>query len=104
MTYGLGNIYLELLLLCWVVVFIVDLSGITDSVAGWLHRTRLRKPWSCSLCMTWWTGLAWSLATARLSIPVLAYIAALAWAAHYIREVAVCLDDALLRIIHKLLK
>lgn len=99
---GLNDIYFELLLLCWVVVFVVDLSGITDSVAGWLRRPALRKPWSCSLCMTWWTCLAWSLATARFSIPVLAYIAALSWAAHYFREVAVCIDDTLLRIIHKL--
>lgn len=96
------SIYAQLLLLAWVVVFIVDLSGVTDSVAGWLGRERLRKPLSCSLCMTWWTGLAWALATGTFSVGVLAYIAALAWCAQYFRALAVALDDFIKRLINKI--
>lgn len=96
------SIYLQLLLLSWVVVFVVDLSGITDTVAGWLGRKALRKPWSCSLCLTWWCGLIWAAATGCLSWAVVAYIAALAWCAKYLREILVCINDFILRIIHKI--
>lgn len=96
------SIYAQLLLLAWVVVFIVDLSGVTGSVAGWLGRDRLRRPWSCSLCMTWWVCLAWAAATGSLSVPVIAYTAALAWGAQYVRALAVALDDFIKRIIDKI--
>lgn len=76
------NIYIELLLLTVVVVFIVDLSGFTESWTAGLARalsggrsSRLRwsgRPFSCSLCMTWWICLAWALIRGRLTIPVLA--------------------------------
>lgn len=96
------NIYAQLLLIAWVVVFLIDLSGVTGSVAGWLGRERLRRPWSCSLCMTWWTCLAWAAVTGNLSVPVIAFIAVLAWGAQYIRALAVALDDFIKRLINKI--
>ena len=78
------SIYAELPLVAAIVVFIVDLSGFTDSWRGalqrWLHIKALGpvKPFDCSLCMTWWTTLAYALITGNLSLPVVAYCAALA--------------------------
>lgn len=75
--------YIELLLLSAIVIYIVDLSGFTDSwksaLAKWLGRSgeiRL-KPFDCSLCLTWWTGVIYVLCTHTLSIYTLAYIALL---------------------------
>lgn len=96
------SIYVQLLLLAWVVVFIIDLSGVTDEAARWLGRERLRKPLSCSLCMTWWTGLAWSIATGSFSVPVLAYIAALSWASSLIRGLAVAVWELINKLINKI--
>lgn len=96
------SIYLQLLLLAWVVVFIVDLSGVTYELARWLRRERLRKPWSCSLCMTWWTGLVWAVATGSLSVPVVAYVAALAWGSSILRGLAVAVFDILQKLINKI--
>ena len=66
---------LELLLIGWVCVFIVDVSGWTQTWKGWLARrvgasrtTGSLKPFDCSLCCTWWAGLGWLLATGRLSL------------------------------------
>lgn len=96
------SIYLQLLLLAWVVVFIIDLSGITTEAARWLGRERLRKPLSCSLCMTWWTGLAWAIAVGQFSVPVLAYIAALAWCSSLLRSLAQNIYDLILKLINKI--
>ena len=78
------SIYIQLPLVAAIVVFIVDLSGFTDSWRGalqrWLKVKALGpvKPFDCSLCMTWWTTLAYALITGNFSLPVVAYCAALA--------------------------
>lgn len=78
------SIYIQLLLVASIVVFVVDLSGFTDSWRGalqrWLKVKALGpvKPFDCSLCMTWWTTLAYALITGNFSLPVVAYCAALA--------------------------
>lgn len=78
------SIYLQQFILSAVVVFIVDLSGFTDSwrdaLARALHIRNLRplKPFDCSLCMTWWTCLIYPLCTGDFSLLTLANAAALA--------------------------
>lgn len=78
------SIYIQQLILAAVVVFIVDLSGFTDSwrnaLARALHIRNLRplKPFDCSLCMTWWTCLIYPLCTGDFSLLTLANAAALA--------------------------
>lgn len=81
------QIYIDLLCIAAAVVFIVDVSGWTDTLLGALSKftkkhgagpVRSFKPLTCSLCMTWWCCLAYALLTRTFSLPVLAYIAGLA--------------------------
>lgn len=78
------SIYIQLLLVAAVVVYIVDLSGFTDSWRGalqrWLHIKVLGpvKPFDCSLCMTWWSCLIYAICARQISLPVIAYSALLA--------------------------
>lgn len=95
------SIYLQLLLLAWVVVFIIDLSGVTASVSGWMGR-QLRKPFSCSLCMTWWLGLVWSACAGSFAWPTVAYVAALAYLTPVFGTVATGIRDLLLRLLNKI--
>lgn len=49
-----------------IVVFIVDISGVVDSLksalAKWLNcRVPSLKPFDCSLCLTWWSCLLYVL-------------------------------------------
>ena len=77
------SVYLQMLLLEVVVVFIIDLSGWTDSWKGWLSRWlnvkvgRVR-PFDCSTCMVWWCCLALLLCTHSLSWLTIAFAAVLA--------------------------
>ena len=78
------NIYLQLLLLAAIVVYVVDLSGFSQTVLDIASRVKGRrisslKPLTCSLCMTWWCGLAWAWLQGALSLQVVAYIAGLSF-------------------------
>lgn len=78
------SIYTQQAILAAVVVFIVDLSGFTDSWRDALARAlkvrnlRPLKPFDCSLCMTWWTCLLYPICTGDFSLLTLANAAALA--------------------------
>lgn len=71
-------IYLELLLLTMIVVFIVDISGVVESIKesiGRFLRVKIERlrPFDCSLCMVWWSGLSYLLAVGRFELlPIVA--------------------------------
>lgn len=63
---------LTLILIQACAVGIIDLSGIIDSLDTLLSKVlktkaRVPKPFSCSLCMTWWTCFFWLLFKGELS-------------------------------------
>lgn len=68
---------IDLLIIACLWVFVLDLSGFIDhleaGLSRWLGvRCRIPRPFSCSLCMTWWTGLAYLLIVNKLMLlPVL---------------------------------
>ena len=73
-------IYLELLALAFIVVYIVDETGIVDSLKAFIKRwlnvksSITLKPLDCSLCMTHWVCLAYVLIFYNISIFVYLYI------------------------------
>lgn len=94
--------YLDILLLSLVVIWIVDVSGFTDSwmnaLSRWLNRQiRPVKPFACSLCMTWWTGLAYSLITRNLSIPIVAFCALMAYLSFPISQLMIFIHSTLMQ-------
>lgn len=64
----------DLLLIASVCVFIVDISGWTESwktaLAKWAGvRVPGRvRPFDCSLCCTWWACLLWCICTGRVTL------------------------------------
>lgn len=81
---------MRMILLAMVVVFIVDLSGFTQTWKGWLGRWlgvqvgRVR-PLDCSLCMVWWTLFIYLLFD-NMSLGHLAWAAILAFCADLMAE------------------
>ena len=73
-------IYLELLALAFIVVYIVDETGIVDSfkttLKRWLNTKSdiTLKPLDCSLCMTHWVCLIYVLLFGALDIFIYLYI------------------------------
>ena len=105
------NIYFDLLFLAIVVVFVVDLSGFTDTWLGWLSKFTRRfgyppvkelRPFSCSLCMTWWTGILYVLIRNNFTLPILAYIAALAWLSFPLSRFLIFIYEGLIWILNRI--
>ena len=73
-------IYLELLALAFIVVYIIDETGIVNSIKTlikrWLNVKSdiTLKPFDCSLCMTHWVCLVYAFIFGHLSIFVYLYI------------------------------
>lgn len=100
-------VYINILLIAAVWVFLLDLSGawneITSMVAGWLTSGKVKKPFqlkpfSCSLCMTFWTGLVYLLCVGQLTLPNVAYVCLVAFMTPRIKDVLQVVDAAVAKL------
>lgn len=78
-------VLLNLLIIQFLLVFILDYSGAVDELFTPLVKKitgakigHLGKPWSCSLCQTVWLGMLYLLCVGHFTFPYLAALAALA--------------------------
>lgn len=68
------GVLLNLFLIQFIVVNIVDISGIMDSIKNGLSKwldIRINKPLpliGCSYCMCWWTGLIYLIFSGNLTL------------------------------------
>ena len=98
---------LELLLITCIIVFLIDLSGAMDKlnkrVWNWFYKDIPYSGWTiplfgCSLCLTWWTGFLYLLFTG-FSIPMLAYVALLAFLTPVIKDILLYVREFLIYIL-----
>ena len=102
--------YIDLLLIAVITIYIVDLSGFTQSwrsaIARRLKAKDLKpiRPLDCGQCMTWWVCIIFSLATGNFSIPILAYIAGLSFLSIPIGQACIFIKEGLSFLINKMMK
>lgn len=103
------KIYIDLLLIAVITVYVVDLSGFTDSWRLALTRALKAKdlkpirPFDCSLCMIWWIGIIFAICTKSLTLPVLCYIALLSFFSFPINQFLIFIKEWVLKLINKLM-
>lgn len=98
----------ELILVAMITIYVVDLSGFTDTWLKFLSAYKGRKitelkPFSCSLCMVWWVCLAFLLMSAKLTLPLVAFSALLSFLSVPLGQILVMLREVILHIINKLM-
>lgn len=92
---------INLLVIAFLVVFIIDLSGIIEElekmIAKWLKvsKVHIPKPFSCSLCSTWWLGLLYLIIIGNFTIAMVGYVALLAYLTPIWMNVLIALKDVL---------
>lgn len=93
-------------LLCVAVVWVVvlDLSGFVEEMERilskkWKRVVRIRKPWSCSLCMSWWSGLLYLLITGKIAITSVAVLALVALSTTLIKDLLLSLMELITKIV-----
>lgn len=100
---------IDIILVALVTIYIVDLSGFTETWLNILSSYRGRKitglkPFSCSLCMVWWVCLIFSLVTGECSIPMVAFIALLSFLSVPLGQLLILIREAFLKVINKLME
>lgn len=76
-------IYIDLSLVALVTIYIVDISGFTQSwrslVATKLHIGKMKPlpPFDCGKCMTWWVCLVYALCMGQFNLGTIAFAALL---------------------------
>lgn len=104
-------IYLQLATIAAVVVYIVGVSGFTQSWRGWLQRHALPpgrtlgpvKPFDCPTCMTWWTCVIYAAAVHQLTLWTVAASAALSLLSIPIEQFLLLIREGLTSLIAKIL-
>ena len=103
------NIYIHLILVALVTIYIVDISGFTESWRGWcadiLHISKMRPlpPFDCGKCMTWWVCLIFALCTGHLNQWTIAFAALLSHLSNPIREILIFIREWISWIFDKLM-
>lgn len=100
---------IDILLIAVICVVIIDISGFTDSWKSGLKRLltkgRFRdpnyslKPFDCSFCITWWTGLIYLLVIQSVSLWMLAYLLFVCMMTPVIRDILILIRESLLKLI-----
>ena len=98
----------ELILVAMITIYVVDLSGFTDTWLKFLSAYKGRKitelkPFSCSLCMVWWVCLVYLVITSQLTLSLVAFTALLSFLSIPMGQILVMLREVMLHIINKLM-
>lgn len=72
------NIWTAIFLIAVICVSIIDISGFIQNIEEFLTRllgfkVRIPKPFSCSLCSTFWASVIYAVFTNNFNLPVIAY-------------------------------
>ena len=99
---------IDLILVALVTIYIVDLSGFTETLLKVISAYKGRKitelkPFSCSLCMVWWVCLIYAAIVGNLTIPVVALIALLSILSVPFGQLLILIREAFLKVINKLM-
>ena len=90
-------------------VIVIDqlhfVDDITSVISGWMTNGKIKKPiqlkpFTCSVCMSWWTNLAYIIITNQFSIPMILYIVVLSWGTPIINSILSFVINAVLKLIN----
>ena len=99
---------IDLILVALVTIYIVDLSGFTETLLKVISAYKGRKitelkPFSCSLCMVWWVCLIYAVIVGNLTIPVVALIALLSLLSVPFGQLLMLIREVFLKVINKVM-
>lgn len=107
------KIIIDQLILTCIVVFVVDYSGFTESwkrfISKFLTKGRISssdytfKPFDCSLCLSFWTTVIYTIAVGEASLYTIATCFGCGYAAQYINDIYHIIQSVWGKIISKII-
>lgn len=103
---------LNLFIISTIWVLILDLCGFALTIDKLLYKIFYKgrvfrddahfPPFDCSLCMTFWAGLAYLLIAHTLTIPYLAFLLLFAWLTTTERDILIFIKDLITKVLNLL--
>lgn len=103
---------IDLILIQLIIVFIIDLSGAVESFKLFISKILTKgkiqttnfdlKPFTCSLCSTWWIGLIYLLICHSFTIPYIALVALLSFLTPLSSSILLLIKDLAIFLVNKL--
>lgn len=103
---------INIFLITIIIVFIIDLSGIVNTIKEWLSllltKFKIRKtnyslkPIDCSLCMTFWVNLIYIIWVNQFDLKHLLFICICAFITPIIKNILILLVDVINYVINKI--
>ena len=105
------NILLDVIFIQIIVCYIIDLSGVIQSIEDGLSKLLkfkcvIPRPWNCSLCSGWWINLIYLIITHNFTLPYVVFVAIVSFFSknisgflRWIQELLVKIEDLLYKII-----
>lgn len=93
-------------------VLVIDqfhfVDEITTIISGWMTNGNIKKPiqikpFSCSLCMSWWINLIYIICMGMFSIPMVVYILFLSWMTPVVNDIFTLIKEIMMKILNKML-
>lgn len=105
---------LNLFIISIIWVLILDLSGFARTIDKTLYKIFYRgrpyredahfKPFDCSLCLTFWSGLLYLLITHTLSLLNIAILLTFAWSTTMEKDIFILIKDIVTKLLDLLYK
>lgn len=101
-------ILINIVLISLIWVFILDISGfwneITSMITSWMTKGAVKKPFtmkpfSCSLCMTFWTSLIYVICINHFTLPIVAFICLMAYMTGVEQQVILTIEALIMKLI-----
>lgn len=103
---------IDLILIQLIIVFIIDLSGAVESFKLFISKILTKgkiqttnfdlRPFTCSLCSTWWIGLIYLLVCHSFTIPYIALVALLSFLTPLSSSILLLIKDLAIFLVNKL--
>ena len=103
------GVYIDIILVALVTIYIVDISGFTESWRGILmeklriSRMRPLKPFDCGKCMTWWVCILYALCSGHFNMGTIALSALLSHLSNPLGETLIFIREWFTWAINKLM-
>ena len=102
-------VILNLFIISVIWVLILDLCGFARTIDKLIYKIFYPnrpfredahfKPWSCSLCMCWWTSLIYLIVIHSLTLPNIAILLLFAWLTTTERDILIFVKDLITKLL-----
>lgn len=100
---------IDLICMTFIMVFVIDISGVVEHLETFITKLfkskfqlHIPRPFSCSLCMTFWSGIIYIICNSELSITSIAIVSLCAMLSSTLNDVINVIINNIKKLLNKI--